>query len=146
MIRPTPVLQQAKLRLRFTFSVFCMTIPRKKIVAVLSDLMFTVKIQDAAKRADLDIVFVKTMENALAQAQQQPAAFLLDLNDAGARTLELIASLKSNPETNGIKLIGFVSHVQADVIQAAREKGCDTVMARSAFSQNLTAILQSLND
>jgi CheY-like chemotaxis protein len=123
-----------------------MTTPRKKVVAVLSDLMFTVKIQDGAKRAGLDVVFVKTLENALAQAQQQPAAILLDLNDAGARTLELIALLKSNPETSGITLIGFVSHVQADVIQAAREKGCDTVMARSAFSQNLPAILQSLND
>jgi CheY-like chemotaxis protein len=122
-----------------------MTNSKKKVVAVLSDLMFTVKIQDAAKRAGLDVIFVKTMESALAQAQQNPAAFLVDLNDAGAKPLELIGTLKSNPETNGINLIGFVSHVQADLIHSAREKGCDTVMARSAFSQNLPALLQALN-
>jgi hypothetical protein len=66
-------------------------------------------------------------------------------NDAGAKPLELIGLLKSSPETRGINLIGFVSHVQADLIQSAREKGCDTVMARSAFSQNLPALLQALN-
>jgi CheY-like chemotaxis protein len=107
--------------------------------------MFTVKIQDAAKRAGLDVVFVKSLENALAKAQLQPVACLLDLNDTGARTLELIASLKADPVTSNIPLIGFVSHVQAELIQAAREKGCDTVMARSAFSQNLTALLQSFS-
>jgi CheY-like chemotaxis protein len=122
-----------------------MTNSKKKVVAVLSDLMFTVKIQDAAKRAGLDVIFVKTLESAVAQAQQNPAAVLLDLNDTGAKPLELIGQLKTNPETNGINLIGFVSHVQADLIHAAREKGCDTVMARSAFSQNLPAILQGLS-
>ena len=122
-----------------------MTNTKKKVIAVLSDLMFTVKIQDAAKRAGLDVTFVKTMESALTQAQQNPAAFLLDLNDVGAKPLELIDQLKSNVETSGINLIGFVSHVQADLIQAAREKGCDTVMARSAFSQNLPALLQALS-
>jgi hypothetical protein len=34
--------------------------------------------------------------------------------------------------------------VQTDLIQAARESGCDRVMARSAFSQNLPAILAEL--
>ncbi|HMF78107.1 MAG TPA: hypothetical protein VK604_20790 [Bryobacteraceae bacterium] len=120
-----------------------MTIPKKKIIAVLSDLMFTVKIQDAAKRAGLDVVFVKSPETALAQIQQNPVAILLDLNDAAARPLELIAALKAGENSAGIPLLGFVSHVQADVIQAARDQGCDTVMARSAFSQNLPAILQA---
>jgi CheY-like chemotaxis protein len=121
-----------------------MTNPRKKVVAVLSDLMFTVKIQDAAKRAGLDVVFVKSLENALAQAQQCPAAILIDLNDNAAKPLELIASLKGGEQTSTIPLTGFVSHVQAELIQSAREKGCDTVMARSAFSQNLPAIFRSL--
>jgi hypothetical protein len=32
--------------------------------------------------------------------------------------------------------------VQADLKQAAQQKGCDTVIARSAFSQNLPTILK----
>jgi CheY-like chemotaxis protein len=114
---------------------------RKKVIAVLSDLMFTVKIQDAAKRAGLDVVFVSSQSDALAQARLQPAMIILDLNHAGMQPLDTIAKLKSDEQTNGIELLGFVSHVQADLIKAAREQGCDTVMARSAFSQNLPALL-----
>lgn len=119
-----------------------MTIPPKKVVAVLNDLMFTVKIQDAAKRAGMQAVFVKSPEEALAQARQNPTAILLDLNFTGAQPLQLIASLKNDELARQIPLLGFVSHVQSDLIQAARTCGCDTVMARSAFSQNLPAILQ----
>jgi CheY-like chemotaxis protein len=118
-----------------------MTNPRKKVVAVLSDLMFTVKIQDAVKRAGLDVAFVKSREDALAEARLDPAVLIIDLNGTSVDALELISALKSDPETSGIELIGYVSHVQVDVKQAAQDRGCDVVVARSAFSQNLPSIL-----
>ena len=114
---------------------------KKKVIAVLSDLMFTVKIQEAAKRAGLEVTFVSSKEKALAQAQQKPAAIILDLNDASVNALDLIGTLKGDPETSQIELVGFVSHVQVDLKQAALDKGCDLVVARSAFSQNLLSIL-----
>lgn len=114
----------------------------KKVVGVLTDLMFTVKIQDAAKRAGFDPVFVKSKEKALEQAKLSPAVIILDLNNSEPDPLDLIAALKSGADTQSIPLVGFVSHVQADRIQAARQNGCDIVLARSAFSQNLPAILQ----
>ncbi|HEY6989108.1 MAG TPA: response regulator [Bryobacteraceae bacterium] len=116
----------------------------KKIIAVLSDLMFTVKIQDAAKRAGVETVFVTSQEDALARARENPALVILDLNDAKAQPLDLIRKLKNDDATAKIPLLGFVSHVAADLIQAARNNGCDKVMARSAFSQNLPAILSEL--
>ncbi len=119
-----------------------MTNPRKRIVAVVSDLMFMVKIQEAAKRAGLDVVFTKSREDALAQAQLQPAVMILDLNGTSVDAIELIGVLKAQSETKEVDLIGYVSHVQADLKQAAQKKGCDTVIARSAFSQNLPAILK----
>lgn len=115
---------------------------RKKVVAVLSDLMFTVKIQEAAKSAGLDVVFVKTRQEAIEQAKKQPMALILDLNSTSAEPLELIEQLKADSETNKLSLIAYVSHVQADLKQAAQEKGADLVMARSAFSQNLPMILK----
>lgn len=118
--------------------------PKKKVIAVLSDLMFTVKIQDAAKRAGIEPVFVKTPEAALTLAGEAPAAMILDLNASDIRPLELIEKLKSTPETSKITLLGFVSHVQTDLIDAARQKGCDIVVARSAFSQQLVNFLEKL--
>jgi CheY-like chemotaxis protein len=114
----------------------------KKIVAVLSDLMFTVKIQEAAKRVGLETVFVKSPEEALAQAKEHPLVMILDLNTTALDALEVISTLKNNSETSKVSLLGYVSHVQADLKQAAQERGCDTVVARSAFSQNLPTILR----
>ena len=110
-----------------------------KIVAVLDDLMFTVKISDAAKRAGIPVEFVKTAEDALRRADGA-AAMILDLNFAPAT---LIVDMKSGESTRSIPIIGYVSHVQTDVIMQAKQSGCDTVMARSAFVQKLGEMMQS---
>jgi PleD family two-component response regulator len=115
--------------------------PKKKVLAVLSDLMFTVKIQEAAKRTGLDVIFVSSQEKALKEARLGPVAIIIDLNNASVDALGLIATLKGDAETSQIELVGYVSHVQADLRQAAQDKGCDLVVARSAFSQNLPSIL-----
>jgi PleD family two-component response regulator len=114
---------------------------KKKIVAVLNDLMFTVKIQEAARRVGLEPVFVKSQQHALEQAKEHPAVIILDLNYAEAAPLETIEKLKAGDESSKVSLLGYVSHVQADLKHAAHEKGCDSVIARSAFSQNLPRIL-----
>ncbi len=116
--------------------------PSKKIVAILNDLMFTVKIQEAAKRAGLEAVFAKDAEAAIEKAKQSPFVIILDLNATCLSSLDLIESLKSNPETKQIALLGYVSHVDAELKKAAQQKGCDVVIARSAFSQNLPTLLK----
>ncbi len=116
--------------------------PSRKIVAVLNDLMFTVKIQEAAKRAGLEAIFVKTAEDALHKAREKPAVIILDLNAANIEPLDVIEKLKADSDTNKINLVGYVSHVQADLKLAAQQKGCDMVIARSAFSHNLPALLK----
>src|SRR5580693_2398285 len=105
--------------------------PKKKIVAVLSDLMFTVKIQEAAKRAGMDVTFVTSRENTLAQAKLKPAVLILDLNGGSVDALELMSALKADTEMRHIELVGYVSHVQVDLKQAALDRGCDLVVARS---------------
>ena len=67
---------------------------------------------------------------------------IIDVNFTGIDPLKLIATLKASDETKGINLIGYLSHVQGELKQAAQEAGCDMVMARSAFSQNLPQILK----
>jgi PleD family two-component response regulator len=103
--------------------------------------MFTVKILDAAKQAGLEPVFVKTEGDALRLARETPALIILDLNSNAFEPLRLIERLKSDAATHDITLLGFVSHVQADLKLAAEERGCNLVMPRSAFSHNLPAIL-----
>jgi CheY-like chemotaxis protein len=114
----------------------------KRILAVVEDLLFTVKISDAAKRAGLSPQFVKTEDEALARAREEnPLLIIIDLNCRSADPIQLIAALKSG-DTQDIPLIGFVSHVQGELKQQAHQAGMDMVMARSAFSQNLPQILK----
>lgn len=114
---------------------------KRKVVAVLNDLMFQVKIQQAAKQAGFESVFVQSQQDALAQAKDNPAVIILDLNYSAVDPLDTIRKLKSDLETSKVNLLCYVSHVQADLQKAARDRGCDLVIARSAFSQKLPAIL-----
>ena len=114
----------------------------KKILAVMSDLFFSVKISDAAKRAGMAVEFVKEEKELLTKAGNKPTLIIFDLNFEQIEPLKLIAKLKSRADLKDISLIGFLSHVQGELKQKAHETGCDMVLARSAFSQNLPQILK----
>ena len=114
---------------------------KKRVLAVVEDLFFTVKIADAAKRNGMDVQFVKTETDALAAVEQNPLLVIIDLNAASVDPVDLIKSIKS-AEAGKPSIIAFVSHVQGELKQRAHEAGADMVMARSAFSTNLTQILK----
>jgi PleD family two-component response regulator len=116
---------------------------KKKILAVVEDLMFTVKIADAAKRAGLDVEFVKSERDVIDKAtQEKPLLIILDLNFNAVEPLKLISKMKSDGEMKQISVIAYLSHVQGELKQQAQEAGANIVMARSAFSQNLQQILK----
>jgi PleD family two-component response regulator len=116
---------------------------KKKILAVVDDLLFTVKISDAAKRAGLDAEFVKSEKDVIEKAtHEKPLLIILDLNNNSVQPLELITKLKGDGDLRHISLIGYLSHVQGELKQKAQEAGANIVMARSAFSQNLPQILK----
>lgn len=114
----------------------------RKVIAVLDDLFFTVKIKDAAARAGLDVEFLKSEEAVLDRAKQNPTVIVVDLNTTAVQPLQLIQKLKATDELRQISVIGYVSHVQGELKQKAHETGCDMVLARSAFSQNLPQIFK----
>ena len=112
------------------------------ILAVLDDLMFTSKIKTAATGLGVAVAFARSAAAARAtMAENAPSLVILDLNNARADPLGLVASMKSNPALAAIPTVGFVSHVHADLIQAARDAGVGEVMARSAFAAQLPQIL-----
>lgn len=114
----------------------------KTVVAVVSDLFFSVKITDAARRAGMPVEFVKDEQGVLAKARTKPTLIIFDLNFDQVQPLKLISQLKSGQDFKGISVIGYLSHIQGDLKLKAQEAGCDMVMARSAFSQNLPQILK----
>jgi len=116
------------------------SIAPRKILAVMSDLMFTVKVLDAAKRVGLGAQFVKTDQDVAAQLGAGPVLVILDLNCGSVNPIEVIRTVKAA----GVPVISFVSHVQTGLIEAAQDAGCDLVMARSAFSAGIVGLLEKL--
>jgi len=76
-----------------------------------------------------------------APEEERPSLIIFDLNNANAKPLTLIPKLKAKLK-RGTSIIGFLSHIQGDLKAKAIEAGCDTVMPRSAFSQNLPNLLR----
>ncbi len=93
----------------------------KKVLAVVEDLFFTVKINESAKRAGVPIAFVKSQRDALDQAAEHPSLIILDLNFASIDPVDLIRKLKADPALTKIQLIAYVSHVQGDLKQQRKK-------------------------
>jgi PleD family two-component response regulator len=114
----------------------------KRVLAAVTDLFFSVKLTEAAKRAGMSLEFVKEPEALLEKAGQKPSLIIFDLNLESIDPVGLITRLKGSPDTRGISLIGYLSHIQAELKQRAQGAGCDMVLARSAFSQNMPLIFK----
>ena len=112
------------------------------ILCVVDDLMFATKISTAAKAVQAQVAFERAPGNVLPRIRaERPALVIFDLNSSRLQPIETIAAIKHDPDVSRTRTLGYVSHVQADVIAAARAAGCDEVLARSAFSDKLADIL-----
>ncbi len=116
------------------------------ILTCVPDIFFLAKIRETAKALGVTIVGNVVGRSPAAVAESQPQAVIVDLNSCGPPALDWIRTLKSDPATHRIPILGFASHVQTELIAAARAAGCDTILARSAFTQQLPNLLKSLAD
>lgn len=114
----------------------------RKVLAVVDDLMFAVKIDAAARQSGVTVEYAKTQAEALEKGKSMPSVVLLDLNHNKVDILKLIKAFKKQEDLKKISLLGFISHVDGEKKQAAVEAGCDSVVPRSAFSMNLPQILK----
>ncbi len=115
-----------------------------RIFAFIEDLFFLAKIQETARKLNVKVEFVKTEKDVLERIEasgEKPSLIIFDLNNHIANPLKTIPKLKKElkKDTN---ILGFVSHIQGDLKLKAIEAGCDTVVPRSAFSQNLPNLLR----
>lgn len=109
------------------------------VVVVCPDLFFAAKIAAVARAAGAAPEFVAPADALARVAAAPPARVLLDLHAPGA--LELAAALAADPRARGIPVVGFHSHVDADLRRAALAAGVAEALPRSAFVARLPALL-----
>ena len=100
------------------------------------------KIRGAAGQLGIPVSFARSAEAALAEMRKNaPRLVILDLNNPRTDPLGTVGSMRADVALAAIPTVGFVSHVQTDVIEAARRAGVSEVLARSAFAERLPQIL-----
>ena len=100
------------------------------------DLLDGSRVTGAARAVGLEVRQLRTPDALLtAASERRPACVLIDLHNPGL-VVEVLArqitSLAPRP-----RLIGYGSHVDAARLRAARQAGCDMVMPRSQFFNEL---------
>lgn len=117
-----------------------------RIYFFIDDLFIVAKVTETARKIGVKVAFVKNEKEAIAEMlaleeDKRPGLIVFDLNNASAKPLTLVPKIKTKFKRS-TSVIGFLSHIQGDLKAKATEAGCDTVMARAAFSQNLPNLLR----
>lgn len=112
------------------------TDPRPPVLVLVKDLMFSSTIAATARAEGATIRAVRDA----AKLGELPGELLIaDLNQEGA----IAAAAAWVSAAPGRRAVGFVSHVDAEAIRAARAAGLEP-MARSRFVQALPELLRSI--
>ena len=118
-----------------------MTTETDRVAILVDDMFFTAKINVAAAESGRRVERIKSREQLDGLAAIPPALVIIDLNSDRLDPLQAIGFLKSSVEAGTVPIVGFVSHVQTELIRAAQAAGCDFVLPRSAFTQMLPRIV-----
>jgi len=114
----------------------------RNVIAVVDDLFFASKIRGTAEALGVAVSFPRHADGVKEVIQSNsPALIICDLHSEKLDLMGLARTLKEDPATKDIPLVGFFSHVQTDLQRAAEEAGFDRVIPRSAFTKNLPQIL-----
>ena len=116
----------------------------RKLLLVMSDLLFRSKIDEVARRLGLELRVAKSPEQLDRQlAAGEPALAIVDLEEAALDSFAAITRIRTaSPAT---PVVGFAGHGNVEAIGRAREAGA-TVLARSGFTAQLPQLLTQVAD
>jgi DNA-binding NarL/FixJ family response regulator len=114
-----------------------------RVVALMDDLFFQMKLAETAKHLGVEVKVAASSEALQALLNPPPKLLIVDLN---SRSQPIATIQRLRADKNELRVVGFLSHVQTELAAQARAAGCDEVMPRSVFTQNLAAILAVAKD
>ncbi len=114
-----------------------------RVVALIDDLFFQMKIAETAKHVGVDFKVAGNAEVLATMLEPPTKLVIIDLN-AKSDPVGTIARLRTTQL--GLPVVSFLSHVQRDLAEQAKAAGATDVLPRSAFTQNLASILATAKD
>ncbi len=113
------------------------------VTAFVSDLIFATKISSTGRALDLEVGIVRTPDALAARLEAHRGGLLLiDLNAANDDPTRAVSIARG--ATHPPHIVCFLSHVQTELAEQARQAGADEVMPRSAFVAGLPNLLRGM--
>ena len=105
------------------------------------DLIFTSRITATARQLGLEVRAATSQAGLERLAEQQAArCVILDLSNPGLNVDAFLRRLRE-VDSPAPFVVGYGSHVDTATLRAAREAGCDLVLPRSKFVEELPRAL-----
>jgi len=114
-----------------------------RVVALIDDLFFQMKIAETAKHVGVDFKVAGNAAVVATMLEPPTKLVIIDLN-AKSDPVGTIARLRTTQPR--LPVVSFLSHVQRDLAEQAKAAGATEVLPRSAFTQNLASILAAAKD
>jgi len=114
-----------------------------KVIALMDDLFFQMKLAETAKQIGVEVKIATNGDAFQALLTSDPKLVIVDLN---ARSQPIAAIEKLRQTRKDIRVVAFLSHVQTELAAQAQAAGCNEVLPRSSFTQNLPVILAAAKD
>jgi hypothetical protein len=97
------------------------------------DLLDVSRVTGEGRAAGLAVLQCRDSGALLIAAERGPVLVVLDLHNPGLDVEVVVPALKAV----GARVVGYGAHVDASRLKAARKAGCDEVLPRSAFFDQL---------
>ena len=115
----------------------------RPILAVMSDLLFRSKIDEAARRNGLQLRAAKSLEQLDRHlGNSEPAVVFVDLEADSPEPTAAINRIRQLAGGSAIRIIGFAGHTNIAAIEAGRAAGATIVLARSGLTSQLPTLLE----
>ena len=116
---------------------------QSKGILLSDDLIFTSRITATARSLGVTITTARAMDALTALVEQScPDCIIVDLSHPQLQIGNLIDQLRQKCQPLP-RLVAYGSHVDAATLRAAREAGCDVVLPRSKFVEELPSQLSA---
>jgi DNA-binding NarL/FixJ family response regulator len=109
------------------------------VLVAVRDLLFRSRIQAAAARLGIDARLLPRGTPLSEGARAMGAGTILaDLGEPGA--LDEVRAAKA---AAGVRVVGFLGHLETDLARAAAEAGADEVLSRGELARRLDDVLRA---
>ncbi|MEO8324365.1 MAG: histidine kinase [Nitrospirota bacterium] len=117
----------------------------KTILVAVSDIFFYTKIRDAFLPQGYKLERLRTGDDWQTKAlASQPMGIIINMNDDRLNASDIVKSLRTLPQTQGLPILAFANHEEVQTWKLAKDLGIQKIVSRNEFSARTLALFEEI--